>query len=127
MLQCMHSRVEVGGESRGEERGSSLILCHGKTSRCCFRQRATTSATRTAGTAKKLRSNYVNGTESKGTFISFTRMSLVIQTLMLWQDHMAGLHRSFKVKHWCEVDHRELQNDWTQATPLHECEVLTLI
>lgn len=53
MLQCMHSRVEVGGESRGKERGSSLILCHGKTLRCCFRQRARTSATRTAGTSKK--------------------------------------------------------------------------
>lgn len=67
------------------------------------------------------------GQKAKVRLFHFTRMSSVIQTLMLWPDHMAGLHGSFKVKHRCEVDRRELQNDWTQATPLNECEALTVI
>lgn len=66
-------------------------------------------------------------TESKGTFISFyLNVFGHTNTDALARSH-GRLQRSFKVKHWCEVDRRELQNNWTQATPLNECGALTAI
>lgn len=58
----------------------------------------------------------MNGTESKGTFISFY-LNVFGDTNT---DALAKSHgRSFKVKHQCEVDRRELQNDWTSGLDSH--------
>lgn len=49
-----------------EERASSLILCHGKTSLGCFRRTARSSAPGGEGSSGKLRGDYVSGTQGRG-------------------------------------------------------------
>lgn len=108
----------MGGESRGEERGSCLILCHGKALRCCWRQNKVLGSSKDRH-SRKLRRSYVKRTESKGEFFS-----VCVRTASCWcfcwykhwcSSKITCLHliQITVILKWCAVDVRTfLKSGW---------------